>query len=314
MKIKFVETLWAGIQKHSPEILLGAGIAGTITSTILACKATLKLSEIAEERADTMQKIDETYNASQNGSEISYTEEDMKRDVKIVKVQTVAKTIKAYMPSVVIGVLSVGSILTGHKIMKKRNLMLAAAYTTVNQGFKKYRKNVVDKYGKEVDQEMRYGIKAKEITKTEVDAKGKEKEVKETVYEVDDVTKYSPTAKIFDETCPAWSKDPNMNLLFLRQQQNFCNDKLKSQGYLFLDEVYKLLGFPVTALSRKVGWIYDPDKNDVGDNYVDFGIYDVSNESKRRFVNGHERSIILDFNIDGVINEKFEKYELENNF
>lgn len=312
--MKFIDTIWAVARKHSPEILLGAGIAGTIGSTVLACKATLKLPEIAEERNELINKINETYNESQNGGEISYSEEDMVRDTKKVKTQTIIKTIKAYVPAVIVGGLSIGSILTGHKILKKRNLVLAAAYTTVNQGFKKYRKNVVDKYGKEVDEEMRLGIKAKEITKKETDAKGKEKEVKETVYDIDDVTKYSPTARIFDESCPAWSKDPNLNLIFLRQQQNFCNDKLKSQGYLFLDEVYKMLGFPVTSLSRKVGWIYDPDNNDVGDNYVDFGIYDLTDESKRRFVNGHEKSIILDFNIDGVINEKFEKYEYENNF
>ena len=234
--MKIIDTVLGFARKHSPEILLGAGIAGTITSTVLACKATLKLGEIAEERNDRVARLNEALESSQNGSEISFTDEDMQRELKKVKTQTVVKTIKAYVPSVIVGTLSIGSILTGHKIMKKRNLVLAAAYTTVNQGFKKYRKNVVDRYGKEVDQELRLGVKPKEITTTKTDAKGKEKEVKETIYEMDDVTKYSPTARIFDESCPAWSKDPNMNLLFLRQQQNFCNDKLKSQGYLFLDE------------------------------------------------------------------------------
>ena len=88
--------------------------------------------------------------------------------------------------------------------------------------------------------------------------------------------------------------------MFLRAQQQYANDKLIAQGHLFLNEVYDMLGLPRTKAGAIVGWVYD-DNNAVGDNFVDFGIYDVHRETARDFVNGYERSILLDFNVDGVI-------------
>ena len=88
--------------------------------------------------------------------------------------------------------------------------------------------------------------------------------------------------------------------MYLRRQQEFANEMLRSKGHLFLNEVYDILGFPRTKAGQVVGWIYD-EKNPVGDNYVDFGIYDITDERKRDFINGYERSILLDFNVDGNI-------------
>ena len=82
--------------------------------------------------------------------------------------------------------------------------------------------------------------------------------------------------------------------------QNFLNEKLQTQGYLFLNDVYEMLGFDKVNYGQVVGWIFDQD-HPIGDNYVDFGIWDIHDQQKRRFVNGHERSIILDFNVDGPI-------------
>ena len=88
--------------------------------------------------------------------------------------------------------------------------------------------------------------------------------------------------------------------MFLKQQQSYANDLLKSRGHLFLNEVYDLLGIQRTKAGNIVGWIYD-EKNPVGDNFVDFGIYDINRPKNRDFVNGYERTIILDFNVDGDI-------------
>ena len=88
--------------------------------------------------------------------------------------------------------------------------------------------------------------------------------------------------------------------MFLFKQQNYANDTLKARGYLFLNEVYDMLGIPRTKAGQVVGWIYD-EKHPIGDNFVDFGIVDVNNERSRAFMNGYERSIILDFNVDGNI-------------
>lgn len=290
------------IRKHSPEILMVAGVVGTVASTVLACKATLKVNEILEEKKNT---IDAIHTCLENET-IEYTEEDSKKDLTILYAQTGIKLVKLYAPAVILGALSITSIVAGHKILKKRNLALAAAYAVVDKGFKDYRKRVVERFGEELDKELRYNLKAKEIEEVVKDKDGNEKIEKKVVNVVDNenpLNGVSEYAKFFDEVSTNWSKDPEYNLMFLRRQQDWANEKLKATGYLFLNEVYDMLGIPRTQAGQVVGWIYDK-KNPNGDNYVDFGIYDVHSEAKRGFVNGVERSILLDFNVDGVIYDK----------
>ena len=88
--------------------------------------------------------------------------------------------------------------------------------------------------------------------------------------------------------------------MFLNQQQNYANDKLRRQGYLFPNDVYDMLGIPKCKEGQTHGWVYD-EKNPIGDNFVDFGIYNISRRKNRDFVNGYEKVILLDFNHDGNI-------------
>ena len=285
------------VKKHSPEILVAVGVAGVVTSTVMACKATTKAGDILEEHKNQMNAIDQVVKMDRD----DYTEEDHKKDTTIVYTQTAIKFVKLYSPSVMIGVLSLGCIIYSHNILTKRNAALAAAYATVDRGFKEYRGRVVERFGKELDHELRYNIKAQEFEKTEVDKKGNEKVVKETV-NVADPNLYSDYARFFDDGCNGWSKDPEQNLTFLKCQQAYANEKLKAKGYLFLNDVYKMLGIPATKAGQIVGWIYD-EKNPIGDNFVDFGLYDMNKPVVRDFVNGYERTILLDFNVDGNILE-----------
>ena len=284
------------VKKHSPEILVAAGIIGGVTSAVMACKATTKANAIL---ADMHEKMDNIHEVSKMEN-VDYTEQDLKKDTTIVYAQTGLKFAKLYGPSVALGALSITSILVGHNILRKRNLALAAAYTVVDKGFKEYRKRVVDRFGNEIDKELRYNIKAREVEETVIDEKtGKEKTVKKTV-NVADPNTYSDYAKFFTDGCAGWSKDPEKNLFFLKRQQDYANEVLKAKGYLFLNDVYEMIGIPRTKAGQVVGWIYD-EKNPIGDNFVDFGIYDTHKESNQRFVNGYERTILLDFNVDGNI-------------
>lgn len=293
------------IKKHSPEILMGLGIIGTVASTVLACKATTKISQITEKKEEEVKKVHECLESG----EYEYTEEDSKKDLTIIYTKTGMEYVKLYAPSVILGALSIGSIISSHNIMKGRNIALAAAYTAVDSGFKKYRKNVVERFGDEVDKELRYNIKAKQIETTTIDKNGKEKTKKETVLDIENPLEgISEYARFFDECSSYHKKDPEYNLMFLRRQQDYANEMLKSRKHLFLNEVYDMLGIPRTKAGQVVGWVYN--ENDPnGDNYVDFGIYDLSqnkkqNERKIAFVNGYEYSILLDFNVDGVIYDK----------
>ena len=288
------------IKKHSPEILMVAGIAGTVASTIMACKATTKIDKILEDKNYKVEKIHEAVDSEV----IDYTVEDSKKDLTIVYAQTGVKLAKLYAPAIALGVLSIGSIVAGQRILKKRNIALAAAYTVVDKGFKDYRKRVVERFGQEIDKELRYNIKAEEIEVKTIDENGNEVIKKEIVDNVNEPSDYS---RFFDASCEAFTKSPEYNLMFLKRQQDWANEKLRSQGYLFLNDVYEMLGMQKAPYGQIVGWIYD-EKNPKGDNCVDFGIYDINNESKRRFVNGLEQVILLDFNVDGNIYEDFVKH------
>ena len=283
--------------KHSPEILAGVGVVGVVGSLVMACKATTKLSDILEESKEQLDKIKEV--AADPAYEEKYSQDDAKKDTTITYVQTAMKVTKLYAPSVILCASSLGCLLASNNILKKRNAALSAAYMTVDKSFKEYRKRVADRFGEEVEKEIRYNIKAEEITK--VDENGNE--VTETVKIMDgtdDPNSYSDYARFFDESCAAWQNDAEYNLTFLKAQQQYANDLLKARGRLFLNEVYRMLGIDETKAGQVVGWVYNPD-NPTGDNFVDFGIYNMQRERVRAFVNGYEPNILLDFNVDGVI-------------
>lgn len=283
--------------KHSPEILAGVGVVGVVGSLVMACKATTKLSDVLEESKEQLDKIKEV--AADPAYEEKYSQDDAKKDTTITYVQTAMKVTKLYAPSVILCASSLGCLLASNNILKKRNAALSAAYMTVDKSFKEYRKRVADRFGEEVEKEIRYNIKAEEITKVDEDGN----EVTETVKIMDgtdDPNSYSDYARFFDESCAAWQNDAEYNLTFLKAQQQYANDLLKARGRLFLNEVYRMLGIDETKAGQVVGWVYNPD-NPTGDNFVDFGIYNMQRERVRAFVNGYEPNILLDFNVDGVI-------------
>ena len=285
------------VEKHSPEILAGVGVIGVVASTVMACKATMKLNDILEESKETRDKIREV--ESNPRYEEQYSHEDAKKDLVINYTQTAMKVAKLYAPAVILGSASLGCLLASNDILRKRNAALSAAYMTVDKSFKEYRQRVVDRFGEEVEKEIRYNIKAEEVTSTVVAEDGSETTITETV-KIMDPNLYSDYAKFFDEASPYWQKDPEYNFMFLKSQQQYANDLLKARGRLFLNEVYEMLGIEKTKAGQIVGWVYNPE-NPIGDNFVDFGIFDMSKERVRAFVNGYEPNILLDFNVDGNI-------------
>lgn len=288
------------IKKRSPEILAVAGVVGIGVSSVLACKATLKLHDILDETKET---IDAIHQVSEDKSmEDKYTPEDAQKDLTITYVQTGVKIAKLYAPSVALGLLSVGCLLTSNNILRKRNLALAAAYTALDKGYKEYRGRVVERFGEAVDRELLYNLKSKKITEIEIDEEtGKEKKVKQAVEVIEgDASDYSPYARFFDEASRHWEKRAEYNMMFLHAAQDYMNQRLRAYGHLFLNEVYDYLDIPRTEAGNHVGWVYDED-NQIGDPYVDFHIYDARREAARDFVNGYERVILLDFNVVPIL-------------
>lgn len=288
-------------KKHSPEILVVAGTVGLVTSAVLACKATLKVNEeVIKPAKKNIEKIEVATEKKATEADKDYTEEDRQNDLKITYIQTGVKIAKHYAVPVIVGGVSIAAILGGHHILRKRNIATAAAFAALDKSFKEYRGRVVERFGKDLDKELKYNIKAKEVEEIVTNEDGTEAVVKKTLNVVDDPNNYGDFSRFFDEACAGWDPNPQFSLIFLKQQQNYANEKLKSQGYLFLNDVYKMLGIPVIPAGQVIGWIYD-EKNPIGDNYVDFGIYDIHKEKCRDFVNGYEQVILLDFNHDGNI-------------
>lgn len=286
------------LKKHSPEILVVAGVIGTVASTVMACKATLKVNEVLNETKETVDMIHESV---EKYPDTVYSEEDCRKDLSITYKKTGVKVAALYAPSVLLGAASITSILVGYNILHKRNVAVIAAYTAAAKEFKQYRSRVVERFGKELDRELRYGIRTKEVEERVVDEDGNETIVPKTVTTVAD--DYSEFAKCFDETCVAYEKCAEDNMRFLKAQQNYANDLLKRRGHVFLNEVYDMLGFDRTKAGAVVGWIYNEAAPN-GDNFIDFGIFNINSKAARDFVNGRENAIWLDFNVDGVIYDK----------
>lgn len=283
------------VKKHSPELLVVAGVVGVVASTVMACKATTRIDDILDESKDKIDAIHDGMETGEvNGTE--YTEEDGKKDLAIVYAQSGVKLAKLYGPAIILGTVSIGCIVASHHILRKRNIAIAAAYATVDRGFKEYRGRVVERFGEEMDRELKYNIKAKEIEEKVVDENGEEKIVKKTVQtaEVDPNKVYS---RFFDETCTGWTRNAEDNLTFLLCQQNYANERLQAKGHLFLNDVYEMLGLQKSKAGQVVGWYY----NKKHQPFIDFGIYDLYDERKRDFVNGYEKSILLNFDPDGNI-------------
>ena len=286
------------LKKHSPEILVAAGVIGTVVSAVMACKASTKVGKVIEENKNNVEAVHEALDNGITNAGEEYSVEDSKKDLITIHAKTGVELVKLYAPAVALGTLSIASILTSNHILRKRNVALAAAYATVDRGFKEYRNRVVDRFGEKVDRELKFNIKAKEIEEKVINENGEEETVKTTVEMTDYIG--SEYAKFFDESNPNWEKNAEYNLMFLKAQERYANDLLKSKGRLFLNEVYDMLGIPRTKAGQVVGWVYN-EKDPVGDNFVDFGIHNAERAAVRRFVNGYERVILLDFNVDGNV-------------
>lgn len=286
-----------GIKKHSPEILVAAGIGTGIVAAVVACKQTIKANDIIAEARKSLQNIEDVKELAAK-NEVEYTEENEQEDRKTIGMQVTVGMVKTYALPVGLGILSITCILAGHHILKKRNVALAAAYSALSTDFMNYRKRVVDKYGKDVDFMLKNGLEKQIVANQVIDPEtGEVKETKEEVltYEGDKLSQY---ARVFDEVgSTQWTPSADHNRAFLLMEQNYFNERIRTRGYIFLNEVYERLGFRPTKAGSVVGWVYQ----NADYEGIDFGIFTAHTQKAAEFLEGTEPSIILDFNVQGDI-------------
>ena len=279
------------LSRTSPQVLFGVGVAGMVGSTVLACRATLKMNDLletAQGNLETARSLDHP----------DYSERDRSKDVSLIYFQTGVQVFKLYLPAIVVGGVGIAALTSSNRILTNRNVALTAAYGALEKGFKQYRARVIDKYGEDEDRNFRYGTREETITDPDT---GKKK----TVTRVATDCEPSIYARFFDSYSTSWSKEPEYNLIFLKCQQNYANDLLRARGHVFLNEVYDMLGIPRSKAGQVVGWVLS--KNGETDNFINFGVFDGSDKA-RDFVNGLENAILLDFNVDGVIYDQIESH------
>ena len=279
--------------KHSPEILLGGGIASMIAGTIVACSRSTKAEELLYEANERIEKIHEV----DEDPEISYTPADKRKDLMVVYANTGAKFAKLYWPAVALEALGVACILGSYGIMRSRNVALTAAYTALEHGYSEYRRRVREELGEDQDLYFKTGLKPKTIEVTETDENGKEtkKMVEEKVFEPNPGDP-SNFARWFDERSRFYANSPMHNLNFLIAQQSAADFLLHQRGHVFLNEVYDMLDIPRVPEGQVLGWKLDGSAGGCGK--ISFGIHDGLRATSRDFVNGYEKAILLDFNID----------------
>lgn len=287
-------------KKNSPHIFFVAGVVGTVASTVLACRATLKLSATLDDIKEDIATVKDMHggvNSEQmifvgSGEEkpkrFIYSAEEWYKDEIYIYSKASLKIVKLYAPSVIIGIASIGALTGSHIQLVRRNTALMAAYAAIQQAFEEYRERVRYQYGEERELDIYHGATTEAIVNSEGDKIDRK---------IVDPNQFSMYARFFDEYSHNWQKDPEINRIFVQCQQNYANHLLRARGHVFLNEVYDMLGIDRSSAGQVVGWVI----NGEGDNYVSFGMFDAYNSA---FLSGAERSILLDFNVDGVVYDK----------
>lgn len=279
------------VRKYAPEILLGTGIVSGVGSTVLACRATLKLDEKIKPHVKDLNRIKEAENVLTN-----YPEEEVKHDKIVVYTRLATDVVKLYGPAALLGIGSMACLICGNRIQGARIASLTAAYAALDQSFQEYKNRVLE------------GSERSELVADAVKRAGDESDGKNDVdAEIDAYLKSmranlgaSPYSRVFDAgSSGSWSSDPNINRIFLRHQENYLNDLLHSRGHLFLNEVYDALGFKRSKAGAVVGWVA---KGGEGDGFVEFDIVDPN--SLDASTGDGRYGFFVDFNVDGVIYDK----------
>ena len=284
-----VQLAAAKVSKYSPQILTGVGVVGGIISTVLIARATVHLEGLVEEHEMGKQIIEERVAEGYYPTKKAHTM-DVVRNYR----NTSVNLIKLYGPGVSLGVASIVSVVAAQGIAQKRQVALVAAVKSAESAFSAYRARVIEAIGAEKEADIRYGISTESVE----DENGKT--TKQRVFDKDAVSSY---VRFFEEGNPNFQRgNRELNLLFLKNIQNWCNDRLNARGYLYLNEVYGLLGLSPMPAGQVVGWLHADFNN--GDGYVDFNVDNPVNDQRKRFLDGDDGALLLDFNVDGEINSK----------
>lgn len=223
---KFVRDTKRIVSKHSPEILTGIGVAGMITSTILAVKATPKALKLMED-----------------------AQHDKKEDLTV---KEKAKAIwKCYIPSVSLTLVSAGCLFGANSVNMKRNAALATAYKLSETALSEYKETIVEELGEEKAKDIREKVAQKKIDNTT--------QPKSEVVIVGDSNKvwfFEPISTSYFQS----------EVETIKRAINDLNYRMISgmEEYVTLKEFYNEIGVKYTEYTPDLGWnLYSEGKIEV---------------------------------------------------
>lgn len=215
---KFLKGTQTMLSKHSPEILTGLGIAGMVTTTVLAVKATPKALRIIEDYEETVLCDHE----------------------KIKPVEAVKLTWKCYIPAIVTGTVSMVCLIGASSANVRRNAALATAYKLSETALTEYREKVVETVGENKEKAVREAIAKDKIEKNPVS----EKEV---------IITGNGDSLCFD---PLSSRYFMSNAETIKKAENTINKRMIQDitGYASINDFYDEIGLSHTEIGDYLGW------------------------------------------------------------
>lgn len=271
-------------KKNSPHIFFGAGILGAIGSTVLACRATLKLEETLDEIKTDIEKVKVAEHLSK---------EEYYRLMTLKAGRGAIKITRLYLPSAVVGAAALAALANSHAELNRRNHALSGALAVMSQAFEEYRERVREEVGDEKERDIYYGVTEKHI---EIDGK-------KQLVRVIDKDGFSPFARVFDANSWRWENNPEINRMIILAQEAYMQDKLNRYGYVLLNEAYEVLGLERSSEGAIYGWIRS--KPNEPTKLISFGLDKFPQNI--HFIKGQENHVVLDFNVDGIIYDMIDK-------
>lgn len=254
---KFIKNAQRVIVKHSPEILTGIGIAGMVTSTVLAVKATPKALSLIEEEREC-REIDIKNGIEEGVLPVDISPKDM---VKLCW--------KCYIPAAITGVVSAACIIGASAVNNKRNAVLATAYTLSETALTEYREKVVEQIGEEKEREVRDSIARDKVAKHPVSP--------------NEVIFTGKGKTLFYETL--FGRYFEFDIDKLKKIENELNRRMRSEMHISLNEFYYEVGLDEVEAGHDIGW-------DIDNGYIEI---EFSPTMLEKPINGYETCIAISF-------------------
>lgn len=313
---KIFTALKNSARKNSPELLVAAGTVMFFGTLYSMYKTTVKVKEVVDtanqsvEQVNVMLENGAVCRATDSNETIEYTKEIANEDIKQIKRSSAKKIIKAAAPTVILTFGTLSCFLGADYIRKQRHAALFAASEMTLHAYENYRKGVIEKFGPEVDQELKYKLFKEDVEVEETNPEtGRKKKGKHTILR-SKYDGYSEFARIFDEGNDLYQRNINengkepsygvYNLNLLNNIEKQLNDDLYRYGFVTVNDAYERLHFEKTKAASTAGWRYDPnDPSCRNGTHISIGLLRGKDEDELRAIMlGEERSFILDFNID----------------